>query len=360
MIVRELMTKNVYTLKKDDTVSKAISLMKEKRFHQIPIVDEEYEGMVFLKELIKSKGDPTRTKLENFIIYTPVLRGRMGIEEAVKILVETGLRALPVVEEDKIVGILSETDVVLKLKIKRFNEINASNIMNRPIVAREEEKLKTILRIMQKNNISSVPLINWKEEVSGCINLFTLANFLYKEKERIESFRLAKERENILNSPAKNFSFFPQIIDKNDTLEKVVTLFKYGEEVIVTENKKPIGIIKPRDVLEILVVKETIPIIVSGVEERENIISFFERKLDKFKKLGVEKIIAQIEKIGARNKYNGKIKIIIKGEILTTHSQAFDIYSLLRDMKEKIEREIEKRKGKIKVRRRKILKAKGE
>jgi CBS domain-containing protein/ribosome-associated translation inhibitor RaiA len=360
MIVRELMTKKVYTLKKEDTVSKAISLMKEKRFHQIPIVDEEYEGMVFLKDLIKSRGNPTKTKLENFINYTPILRERMKIEEAVKILVETGLRALPVVEEDKIVGILSETDVVLKLKIKRFNEINASNIMNKPIVAREEEKLKTILRIMQKNNISSVPLINWKEEVSGCINLFTLANFLYKEKERIESFRLAKERENILSSPAKNFSFFPQIIDKNDTLEKVVTLFKYGEEVIVTENKKPVGIIKPRDVIENLVVKETIPIIVSGVEERDNIIGFFEKKSEKFKRLGAEKIIVQIEKIGARNKYDGKIRIIIKGESLMAHSQAFDIYSLLRDLKEKIEREIEKKRGKIKVIRRRIIKAKGE
>jgi CBS domain-containing protein len=74
MMIKDIMTKEVYALSKQDTLSKAISLMVEKRFHQIPIVEKGYEGMVFLKDLIKSRADPTKTKVEKFITNTPILR----------------------------------------------------------------------------------------------------------------------------------------------------------------------------------------------------------------------------------------------------------------------------------------------
>jgi len=360
MMIKDIMTKEVYALSKQDTLSKAISLMVEKRFHQIPIVEKGYEGMVFLKDLIKSRADPTKTKVEKFITNTPILKENTSVEEAIKILAESGLRALPIVENKKIVGILSEIDIISNLKKEDLRRIKASEIMSRVISAFENEKLKTILRIMEKNNISSVPLIDWKEEVSGCINIFSIASFLYQRKERIESFRSAKERENILNNPAKNFSFFPNIVDRNVSLEEVVRLLQKGEEVIVVENKKPIGIIKARDIIEFLVPKEKIPIIISGIEEKDRVSDFFEKFSEKWRNLGVEKIAVQIEKFGMREKYFGRIRVFTNKEILMASSKAFDIESLIRDLREKIEREMIKRKEKKEGKKRERLKIKGE
>jgi hypothetical protein len=201
--------------------------------------------------------------------------------------------------------------------------------------------------------------MDWKEELSGCINLFSIANYLSKEKERIESFKSAKERENILNNPAKNFAFFPQIVKKEESLEKVISFLKEGEEVVVVENKRPIGIIKARDIVESLVVKEKIPIIVSGVE-KGRVLDFFEKISEKWKKFRIQKIIVQIEKIGGREKYDGKIRIISNGKTLFASSQAFDIDSLVRELKERVEREIEKERGKIERMVRKRIKMKGE
>jgi CBS domain-containing protein len=359
MMVRDIMTKNVYTLSKNDTVSKAISLMTEKRFHQIPIVNEKYEGMIFLKDLIKSRGNPTKTKLENFIKSTPILEEKMKIEEGIKSLVGSGVRALPVVEEGKIVGILSETDIISNLKKEEFKKMRASEIMNKVIVALENDKLKTVLRIMERNNISSVPLVDWREEISGCINLFSIARFLCKEKERIESLKSAKEKENILNNPAKNFAFFPQTTEKEESLENVISLLKKGEEVVIIEKKKPIGIIKARDIIESLFHREKVPLIVSGIE-REKVMKFFERVSEKWQKLGVKKIIVQIERVGAREKYDGKIKVISEGKVLIASSQTFDIASLIRELKERMEREMEREKGKVEKLTRERIKMKGE
>jgi len=354
------MQKEVFTLSKNDTVSRAISLMVEKRFHQIPIVEKEYEGIVFLKDLIRSRGDPTKTKLENFITNTPTLKKNMDTFEAIKILVNSGLRALPVVENGKIMGILSETDIILNLRKEELRKIKACEVMNKVIFASEEEKLKTILRIMEKYGISSVPLVDWKEELSGCINLFSVARFLCQKKERIESMRSAKERENILDNPAKNFSFTPLTAHKDSNIEDIIKLLQKGEEVVITERNKPIGIIKARDILEVLLPKEKMPIIVSGLEDGKEVLEYLEKISEKWRKFGAEKIAVQVEKLVKRKKYLGKIKVYTRNGILMASSQTFDLASLIRDLRDKIEREMIEEKEMEKEKRKQRAKIKGE
>jgi len=360
MRVEDIMQKEVFTLSKNDTLSKAISLMVERRFHQIPIVEKEYEGMVFLKDLIKSRGDPTKTKLENFITNTPTLRKGMDILEAMKILVNSGLRALPVVEGRKIIGILSETDIILNLRKKELRKIKASEVMSKVIFASEDEKLKTILRIMERRGISSVPLVDWKEELSGCINLFSVARFLYQKKERIESMRSAKERENILDNPAKNFSFMPLTAYRDSSLEDIVKFLQNGEEVVIIEKNKPIGIIKARDILGVLLPKEKMPVIVSGLENGREVLDYFENVSEKWRNFGARKIVIQIEKLVKREKYLGKIKVYTRDGILIASSQAFDLAPLIRDLRDKVEREMIEEKEIEKEKRKQRVKMKGE
>lgn len=345
MEVSEIMSKNIVSVGKNETISKAINLMIENRFHQLPVVEKEYEGMVFLKSLIKVRGNPIKTKLESYITNTPYLTPKSTIENAIKLLFETGLRALPVLENGKIIGIVSETDILSNLDKKEFENKKAFEIMNKVIFLEENKSLKSVIRTMEKRNISSVPLVDWKEELSGCINIFTVAKFLTKQKERIESLRSAKESVNFLNNPAKNFAFQPKTVKKEESIENVIKLLKECEEVIVVEGKRPIGIIKPRDIIESLIKKEEIPIIVSGIERKEEIVKIFERVSEKWG--DIEKIIVSIEKVGEREKYAGKIKIITsEGKTLLASSISFDVFSLARDLKDKIEREILKNKEK--------------
>ncbi len=353
MEVSEIMNKDVVSIGKNETIAKAINLMVENRFHQLPIIEKEYEGMVFLKRLIKARGNPTKTKVENYITNTPFLTPKTSVEASIKLLFETGLRALPVLENGKLVGIISETDILLNLKEKEFKERKAEEIMNKVIALSENESLKTVIRMMEKKNISSIPLIDWKEELSGCINIFTVAKFLTKQKERIESFKSAKEAINFLENPAKNFSFYPKTVEKNESLENVIRLLRDSEEVIIVENKKPIGIIKARDIIESLVVKEKAQIIISGTERKEEVAKLFERIHEKWK--NIQKIIVNVEKIGEREKYAGRIKVIdSNGKTFIASSISFDILSLARDLKEKVEREILKSKEIKEKARRKI------
>src|SRR5512139_1229008 len=125
MFVSDWMTKKVYTLTPDDYVSDAVKMMKERRIKHIPIVkNDRLTGIVSdrdIKECTPSKATTldvyelhyllAKTKIKeimksNVITVTP----STPVEEAAMILRDRNIGALPVVEADRLVGIMSDHD----------------------------------------------------------------------------------------------------------------------------------------------------------------------------------------------------------------------------------------------------------
>ena len=63
--------------------------------------------MVFAKEFCKVNA-MTSSKLKNSVRMTPVLSPTDSIKRCTRLVVTTGNRALPVVENSKLIGIISE------------------------------------------------------------------------------------------------------------------------------------------------------------------------------------------------------------------------------------------------------------
>jgi CBS domain-containing protein len=160
MKVSDIMTSNVFTLLSDDTIGKALNIMSNKRINQIPIIDRyrKYQGMVFAKDFL-NVNITTSTKLSNFVRMTPVLSPSDNIKRCTRLVVTTGNRALPVVENSKLIGILSETDVILQTD---FGNTIVDNVMAGAIVIGNDTTLDTALAKMRRYNISRLPVINSK------------------------------------------------------------------------------------------------------------------------------------------------------------------------------------------------------
>ncbi|WP_148882511.1 CBS domain-containing protein [Thermococcus aciditolerans] len=131
--VEELMTKDVITLKPDDSIAKALATMRDHAISRIPIVDEEgkLEGLVTLHDLIIRFIKPRfRPKSGEFVgeripPFTMPLRDVMirgvitvlpdaEVREAVAILRDNNIDGLIVVNENnKVLGILTVKDLLL-------------------------------------------------------------------------------------------------------------------------------------------------------------------------------------------------------------------------------------------------------
>jgi acetoin utilization protein AcuB len=127
MFVKTYMTPNPITLLLDDNLPQAISVSRKNKIRHLPVVDERGKlvGIVVEKDLLSNQPSPATT-LSVYEIYSlleslrvrqimsqPVITvtGDCPIEDAARIMVENEVSCLPVMEDDKLVGIITETDV---------------------------------------------------------------------------------------------------------------------------------------------------------------------------------------------------------------------------------------------------------
>ncbi|MBP1912754.1 CBS domain-containing protein [Thermococcus stetteri] len=133
--VEEYMTKDVITLKPDDTVAKALATMRDHAISRIPVVDEEgkLEGLVTLHDLIirfikprfkAQYGEVAGEKIPPFSmpLRDVMIRGVITVlpdatvREAVATMRDNDIDGLVVVNEDnKVVGILTVKDLLLPI-----------------------------------------------------------------------------------------------------------------------------------------------------------------------------------------------------------------------------------------------------
>ena len=133
LLVRDVMTKNVATLERNDTLAVADDVMRLGRIRHMPVVDEDgaLAGIVTQRDLFHSGllralgyGTHARDKAMALLVLKEAMKTDVvtvtpeaPLSEAAKIMIEKKIGCVVVVEGKKIVGILTEGDFV-KLSLK--------------------------------------------------------------------------------------------------------------------------------------------------------------------------------------------------------------------------------------------------
>ena len=128
--VREIMTSEVMTLRHNDTLRLATDLMTLAQVRHFPVVDAgRLVGVVSqrglfrasLTAIIKNKKISARTVLGTVAVKDAMnvpattISPDASIREAARIMVERHIGCLPVVDEGRLVGIVTETDFLKQI-----------------------------------------------------------------------------------------------------------------------------------------------------------------------------------------------------------------------------------------------------
>ena len=141
--VRDRMTRPVVTVHSDALASGAVELMRSRRIRHLPVVDRggRLVGIVTDRDLRQVVFDPAvQARLQR---ATDALRGLSvrevmtwgavtvspgsSIRDAARLMHERKVGALPVVDGDRVVGMLTERDV-----LATFREILVEDVVARP------------------------------------------------------------------------------------------------------------------------------------------------------------------------------------------------------------------------------------
>ena len=128
MIVGEVMSKKLITVKKSDTLKKAQDLMVEKSIRHLPVIDgKELLGIITESDIrgaFMGKGPkpsstkvraltPAKMKVADYMTPDPmVVVPETHIEDAALIIYKYKIGALPVIKRNKLVGIVSIMDIL--------------------------------------------------------------------------------------------------------------------------------------------------------------------------------------------------------------------------------------------------------
>lgn len=118
MQVREIMTQPAYTIEASATAERAADLMAEFNIGSLPVCDGAHLiGMITDRDIVircvARRQSPADTIIRNIMTPNPAVAGPTdSVEAAVELLGERGILRLPVVEDSRVVGLLSAEDVV--------------------------------------------------------------------------------------------------------------------------------------------------------------------------------------------------------------------------------------------------------
>jgi CBS domain-containing protein len=126
--VKEVMNRDVQVVKRNDQLSVADTLMKQARIRHLPVLDED--GLVcavvsqrdlFRGALLRALGYGSRAE-ETMLRQVPIKEAMSSeihtiapeatVADAARIMIEHKIGCLPVVDGEKLVGIVTETDFV--------------------------------------------------------------------------------------------------------------------------------------------------------------------------------------------------------------------------------------------------------
>jgi len=123
MLISRLMTYGAATVSSHDTLQTAATLMEKGGFRRVPVVDDDkLVGIVSDRDVRAHSGYLVQTKVTAAMTSDPkTVTPHMSVEDAARLMIEHKIGGLPVVEDGKLVGILTTTDV-----LKAFLKVEAA------------------------------------------------------------------------------------------------------------------------------------------------------------------------------------------------------------------------------------------
>ena len=125
--VKDLMTKNVVTIDANKTVVEAAALMSEKDIGDLIVMDDNTPvGIVTERDFVRrvlAEGKSVDSKVSEVMTRSlKVIDPDAPIKEAARRMVNKGIRRLPVIKDNKLVGIITAADFARHLSKKTLTD----------------------------------------------------------------------------------------------------------------------------------------------------------------------------------------------------------------------------------------------
>jgi len=271
MKIKYLMNPNVVCIDKDQNICDALRIMKKNNVSRLIVINtnnehiKEVVGIITEKDIATKLGSsrygnlaPSHFHLST--VMSPDLITAdidMDVGDAADIMLENHIGSLPVIEDDKLVGILTKTDILEICKGKPYEKRIVEDVMSSELITIEPtERMIHARRLMIDADIGRLPVIE-DGELIGIITSKDIARSMIAFRKVVpDKYKRSRIRnllvEDLMTQNVKTVK--PEDSITKTSAEMIET--GYGGFPVLDDENSLIGIITKSDILDLIVEME--------------------------------------------------------------------------------------------------------
>lgn len=272
-LVKSWMSTPVITVTEETPLSEARKLIADKKIRALPVTkDDKLVGIITRRGLLRldlsilgedswhTNADLEDEKVGSVMTLKPLtILPDSSVPKAARIMLENKITALPVVESGKLVGILTNSDI-LRFLLAEYEEvkktIHIKNYMTDEVVTIEKStSLLEAHRLMGTKRIRSLPVI----EDDQLVGMVTRTDLMSSDPSRMASRNnqefslkiLTQDVEKLMSSPVFTISQDEEI----NAAARLMLKHKIHVLPVIDDQRKMVGIITESDLFLMVVQK---------------------------------------------------------------------------------------------------------
>jgi PAS domain S-box-containing protein len=244
LAVSDVMSKNVATISPDETVVSAAKMMSERRISCLAVMDGgQVAGILtetdMLRRVARNGKHFYQTKLEQIMSYSvKSVFPDMSVLEASEIMGEMCIKRLPILEQGKLVGIVTQTDLVRALTSYGLWR-DVSEIMSRNVaVIPDDATVAEAAELMTLRKISCIVVLDGGE-AAGVLtqkDMIKRVVALQRDPARVRM-------QDVMSSPVASIPANCSVFSASKMMEETSV-----RRLVVTEDKRLAGVVTQTDI----------------------------------------------------------------------------------------------------------------
>ena len=261
MQIKNLMSEDLITIDKDQNLSDALKLLRKHNVSRLPVTNnKELVGIISERDIANKLGSSkyesmpaSRLHISSVMVKDVItVPQTMQLGEVAKLMLEKGIGSVPVMDGDKMVGIVSKADFVTLAVGIAFDKITVKELMTKDLKSvSPTERLIHARRVMIESHVGRLPVIEDETLVGMITSKDLMRAFIDFRKNVPEKYQKSQIKDLLVEDI---MSLNPTFVSKDMSITEVSNIIMETgfNGLPVVEDDELVGIITQTDILRLI------------------------------------------------------------------------------------------------------------
>jgi CBS domain-containing protein len=253
--VRSVFVQGFSSVNENDSVSQCLEFFKREKPPVLAVLDDKgkYVGVISRRWVVRVRLDPAAAKVKSLMRSAPRVSPEVSLSKAARLMIESGVRQLPVFEKAKLLGFVTDEDIIHGAVTQEWGNVAVEKIMTRaPQVIDANRSVGAVLSLFREHGVSHVPVTD-EGKLVGIVSIQDVIEKVFQPRQRQTLGETVGEKVPVLSIPAKGIMAKPVVTVQFDTSLKDAEKVMHDRDVsclVVLSGGRLIGIVTKLDFLE--------------------------------------------------------------------------------------------------------------